>query len=152
MTDPMQQTRESSVTLRLRELVQIFSSIVDDASEDQKTRLLSLIQSQRFLNFLLDWGQRDQRKHSRKSYTTAVTYATQDRAFKDFVTNISSAGVFIETGEPFSVGQEITLIFSFPYREEPIRIAGEVVHNVTEGIGVKFPSPDSDLEEMIEAL
>ena len=152
MTDPVQQTRKSTVTVRLRELVRDISIIIDDAPEDEKIELLSLLQSQRLLSFLRNWRRRDRRSAPRKPCSMAVTFATQDRVFKDFVRNISAAGVFIETPEALSVGQEITLIFSSPNSLGPVKITGKVVWRVPKGIGVKFTRASNDLEAIIESL
>ena len=80
----------------------------------------------------------------------AVNVATEDRVFKDFVGNISAGGVFIETGEPFSVGQEVTLIFSSPNHPEPIKITGKVIRSVEGGIGVEFEGVSEDLDTIIK--
>ena len=160
MADSTKDPAESIVTTRLRELVKDFSSIIDDGSEDRKTRLLSLIQSQRLLSFLEDWRQRDRRKDSRKPFPTEVTYATEDRVFKGFIRDISNGGVFIETPRVFSVGQQITLIFSPTVQEGsssvdqegPIKITGKILWRVSRGIGVKFETASDDLEEILKSL
>ncbi|MFC1884456.1 PilZ domain-containing protein [Thermodesulfobacteriota bacterium] len=92
------------------------------------------------------------RGHQRKPFLTVVDYASPDRSYKDFIQNISPGGVFIETGIPFSVGQEISLAFPLPKSQKHIKIAGEVVHVEKEGIGVKFKVADQEQETLIEAL
>jgi Tfp pilus assembly protein PilZ len=49
-------------------------------------------------------------------------------------------------------GQEIILSFSSPNREEPVKIAGEIVWSVPRGIGVKFKVTSQDLEDVIKSL
>jgi len=81
-----------------------------------------------------------------------VDYATEGRAYKDYIQDISAGGVFIETRMPFSVGQEVSLSFPLPDHEKYIRITGEVVRTSPQGIGVKFKMVDQDQETMIRSL
>ncbi len=82
----------------------------------------------------------------------AVDYASRDRAFKDFIHNISAGGVFVETSAPFSAGEEITMTFSLPSYEEPVKVAGEIAWSLPQGIGVKFRAPHQRLQAMIGSL
>jgi Tfp pilus assembly protein PilZ len=77
------------------------------------------------------------RKHHRKPYFMAVDYATGNRAYRDFIRDISSSGVFIETRRRFLAGQEIIMSVLFPNRSYQI-ITGEVVRITPHGIGVRF--------------
>ncbi len=92
------------------------------------------------------------RRHPRKPFFMVVDYATQDRAYKDFIQNISAGGVFIETQIPFSVGQEISLTFPLPNYQKYIKINGDVVWTSPRGIGVTFKMPSQDQEAMIKSL
>jgi len=144
MTDPGQQSDESSITVQVEKLLKDISMYIDDASEQQKRRVLAALQ---------DLREAERREHSRKPCSLPVTYTTQDMLSSDTIRDISAGGAFIETSEPLSVGHQITLWFSLPDREEPVLITGEVVWTPRKGIGVKFTSPlTEDLEEMIEAL
>jgi uncharacterized protein (TIGR02266 family) len=92
------------------------------------------------------------RKHPRKPYLSAVDFATEDQFYKEYIQDISAGGLFIETRAPLAVGQEITLLLSFPDHERPIRIVGEVVRATQQGIGVKFKHPSPIVEEVIRSL
>ena len=94
----------------------------------------------------------DRRKHSRKPYLREVEYATEDRVYQEFIQDISTGGLFIETPSPLAVGQEIILILSLPSHERPIKIICEVVRATEQGIGVKFKPSSPIIEEMIETL
>jgi uncharacterized protein (TIGR02266 family) len=89
------------------------------------------------------------RKHSRKDFVTQVDFSTEDQAYKELVKDISPGGLFIETRAPLSVGQEITLLLSFPDQERPMKILGEVVRATDDGIGVRFKHPSPVVEEVI---
>ncbi len=78
------------------------------------------------------------RKFPRKTYFMEVNFATPDRASSGFIQNISSEGVFVETKEPHTVGQHLTLSFRLPNSEDHIRVNGEIVRVSPQGIGVKL--------------
>jgi Tfp pilus assembly protein PilZ len=96
--------------------------------------------------------QEDQRKHPRKPCSVVVEGASWDSAFNGCIKNVGGGGVFIETPSAFAVGEEITLTFSSPNHEEPIKIVGEIVWNVPHGIGVKFKSSRQQVEAMTKSL
>ena len=102
-------------------------------------------------------GKPERRKHPRKLCSIAVDCSTWgDHALKGLVKDISLGGAFIlsiETDRVLAVGQEITVHFAtLPKKREPIELPAEVVWAVPEGIGVKFTTPESNLEEIIESL
>ena len=136
MTVSDQQSKGSSLTARLIELI-------NSLSKSQQRELVSMLE---------DWQHTNQREHPRKPCFMAVDYADQDRAFKDFIKNISAGGLFIETTTPFSIGRELTLTFSSTYYDKPIKITGEIVRTTPEGIGVRFKGENDDLKEMIRLL
>ena len=147
MTNSIQQSEKDSLTGRLKELLTDISPFIDNASEDQKQKLLSV---------LYDLRKTNRRKHYRKSCSITVNYSTSGDAFKGLVKDISSGGMFIlsiETDMVFSVGQEITVNFpSHAKKQEPIEFPGKVVWTVPRGIGVKFKAKDQNLEAIIESL
>lgn len=136
MTDSIIQSNTSPVTTRLIELI-------NNISETQRRALLGMLE---------DWQNTKRRDHPRKPCLMAVDYAAEDRVFKDFIHNISSGGVFVETNESFSVGQDITMTFSLPHYEEPVKITGEIVWSAPHGIGVKFKTPHQHLDAMIQSI
>ena len=78
------------------------------------------------------------RKFPRKTYFMEVNFATPDRASSGFIQNISSDGLFVETKEPHTVGQNLTLSFRLPNSQDHIRVNGEIVRVSPQGIGVKL--------------
>jgi uncharacterized protein (TIGR02266 family) len=142
MTDPGLQLDESMVTARLKELLRDASSILDSASEEQKRKLLSLLEELR---------PKERRKHPRKSCSIAVT-CTMNRVFADYIKNISRGGVFIETAAPCLPGDHLAMMFAVPHQEEPVKVMGTVVRRASEGVGVRFTSAGEDFDQMIEGL
>jgi Tfp pilus assembly protein PilZ len=78
------------------------------------------------------------RRQPRKTYFMEVDFATPRRVTSGYIQNISSNGLFVETRESFSVGQQITLSFKLPDSEEHIKIGGEIVRITSQGVGVRF--------------
>ena len=115
-------SQQTDVTFRLFELI-------TDMDIEAQMKLLEELEKQQI---------RKTRRHKRRNTNMTVYYATHDRAYRDVIQNISPTGVFIETSEPFNVGQEILLNFAPAHKAEPIKVRGQVVRVTDEGIGVKF--------------
>ncbi len=144
MTESRGLNDDPKLTARLRELLKDVSSYLVHATKEEKQTLLKLLD---------DLRARDAREHSRKSCSIEVTYTTQNQVFTDYIKNISTGGVYIDTPAAFAAGEQITLTFASPNREEPIRLTGEIVWNLPEGLGVRFTKPlGKELEKIIESL
>lgn len=122
MAETKKQISPSDVTFRLFELI-------TDMTFDEQLAMLEEFERKKT---------RRTRRHKRKETSLTVYYATHDRAYRDTIQNISPTGVFIETREPFEVGQEILLNFTPSRNAEAIKVRGKVVRISDEGIGVKF--------------
>ena len=128
--------QEPNLTARLVELI-------TDMPEDKQQALVRDLEKE---------ASKGAREHHRKSFVMVVDYVMQDRMYKDFIQDISAGGLFIETSQPFSVGQDVTLTFPLPDHQEHIKITGEVVRTTPQGIGVKSKMADEDLETMVKSL
>ncbi|MFC1812484.1 PilZ domain-containing protein [Thermodesulfobacteriota bacterium] len=95
---------------------------------------------------------RGDRKYARKACLINVDYAVGGRAFSNYIQDISTTGVFIETSESFPAGQELLMTFSFPDREDSFRIDGEITRITSEGIGVRFNYQSQIQKDVIEGL
>jgi uncharacterized protein (TIGR02266 family) len=130
------QSNESSITARLIELIR-------NMPEDEQRALLKDLEEKPF---------EGRRKHVRKPFLMTVDYSTQDHIYKDFIQDISTGGVFIQTHMPFTVGQEVSLTFPLPNYQKHIKVIGEVVRSTQQGVGVKFKMADKDQAAMITSL
>jgi len=92
------------------------------------------------------------RKHERQECLITVNYALKGRAYQNYIQDISTEGVFIETREKFSVGDEILLTISYSSAERPFKITGEVVRIISRGVGVKFKKLSQVQEEIIKSI
>ena len=54
----------------------------------------------------------DLRRFRRKPFRRATIFACQNRYYAGLTKNISKGGIFIETRNPFALGQIITLVIS----------------------------------------
>ncbi|MDY6988275.1 MAG: PilZ domain-containing protein [Thermodesulfobacteriota bacterium] len=152
MTDSIQPPEKPGVMARLRELLKGMQSFLEHAPEDQQESLLSLFEGQGLESLLTDWQQGDPIEVSMQPDPGAVVEGKGDRVLRDFVGHIGTGGMFIETPPTFSVGEEITLVFSPTYEQGPVRVSGKIVWRIPSGIGIKFTSATSDLEEILGAL
>lgn len=125
MAETKRQISQTDVTFRLFELI-------TDMTYDEQLAVLEELEKKQT---------RRTRRHKRRDTSLTVYYATHDRAYRDTIQNISPTGVFIETREPFDIGQEILLNFTPARNADPIKVRGKVVRITEEGIGVKFVRP-----------
>ncbi|OGR40503.1 MAG: hypothetical protein A3J80_11610 [Desulfobacula sp. RIFOXYB2_FULL_45_6] len=56
----------------------------------------------------------------------------------DLILDISRCGMFIETSQPFRVGEKITVKFEVPANRKTYKILGEIVRLQEKGMGVRF--------------
>ena len=144
MKDFTPESHNETLIAPLEALLKEVSFLINQAPEDQKARLLHLLEHLRRC---------DRREYPRKQCSKTVTYATLDRIFQAFIRNVGHGGVFIETSGSLLKGQDITLTFSFPKDGESLRLAGEIAWMVEDkGIGVKFTTADYTLAAALESL
>ena len=92
------------------------------------------------------------RSHNRKSCMLNIEYQVDARNFEGFMLDISPAGAFIETNEPFSAGQPINISFCLPENPKQLSINGEILWKGLLGIGVKFDDITPDQVELINGF
>jgi len=81
-----------------------------------------------------------------------IEYDTEDGSYQSFVRSMSLEGVFIETGESFSDGQEVMMSFSVGDEHIDLMVEGTVADRTAEGIEVKFEELSPEDQEMIKSL
>jgi len=110
--------------------------------------ILSEAQMRKLLKSLEKWQQSksdEKRKYPRKQTFIWTECSANSRFFTDFIQNLSVSGLFIETQFPFFVGEELSMTFSFPGTDDPIKITGKIVRVDSNGIGVQFDELLSDI-------
>lgn len=121
-------------------LMERITSLVANLSDDKKQMLLET---------LVEWQQKEQRSDSRMACLIAVDYATEKRAYRDFMQDLSKGGVFIETRAPLHVGDTLSLTFSLPKSNSNFKITGKIVRSDDKGVGVEFEKKLSHYQEEI---
>ena len=84
---------------------------------------------------------KEKRKYPRRLFLVPIDYVTEDGTGRDLCRNISSGGLFIETGEfkkKLYTGQEILLNIPLKAQVKLLRILAMVVRIEPYGVGVKF--------------
>ena len=113
---------ETRITARLIDLI-------CEMTIDQQLDLLRELDTKEY---------RGGRSDYRRSRKIAVDYEIDNCIHRDFIQDISTAGVFIETHSPPSVGELITLSFSVTKGKQPINITGRIVRSNDRGFAVDF--------------
>ena len=122
------------------ELYNRILQIISTLSEVQLKKLLEALEKWRKPKF------KEKRKYPRKQTLIWIECSGNRCALNDFIQNISVSGLFIETIVPFFVGEELSMTFSLPDAEDPIKITGKIVRLDSRGIGVKFDELLHDID------
>jgi Tfp pilus assembly protein PilZ len=126
MADALNQRPKYNITLS-----QLIRRIIELSQEEQE-KLLRHIETRMAGN-----DDSPERAHQRKNCLIAVDYAFNGRACRNFVQDISSGGMFIETRDKFTIGQDMTFAFTFA-AGRPFKCRGEVAWACGDGIGIRF--------------
>jgi Tfp pilus assembly protein PilZ len=130
--------------------------IVVEMSDSQQAHLLNQIENEAFSLSEIQTVSIDEdaamRGHRRKRCLLAVTYTSGTDTYQDYILDISSVGVFIETERVFSVGQEMILSFKLPNYQQPLKLDAAVAWIGQKGIGVRFRQLSSYQEEIIRSF
>lgn len=95
----------------------------------------------------------ERRTHTRKSCLLSVDWSISNCIYTNAIRNVSNGGMFIETSEPFEVGQKISIRILAPEHLKKIsQLNAEVVRVESEGIAVKFFNDDEHQKELISIL
>jgi len=126
--------------------------LIGKMTDNQQSALLEQLKDQPLKSVNLDETEIALRGHSRKSCMLSIDYNVEGRNFDGFMLDISPAGAFIETGEPFTAGQQINLSFSLPNSPRRLNISGDILWKGMLGIGVQFNDLAHEQIELITAF
>ena len=124
-----------SITVVQERLLELIKNMPDAA----KRSLLEDLEERLPYNF------EDRRKHPRKTTFIGVECYGNMCQTVDIIQNLSVGGLHIETQLPFSVGDEISMTFSPAGTKEPIKVTGKIVRADSNGIGVEFDEPLTEI-------
>ncbi len=103
-------------------------------------------------NYQLDKSKYRTRKYERSHLVISVDYEALNEALRDYIRDISSSGVFMESRETFTIGEEIVLSINFSDSGNPFKIPAEVVRTTSDGVGLKFKFKSQVQKEIITSL
>jgi Tfp pilus assembly protein PilZ len=94
------------------------------------------------------------REYPRLACYLMVDFAAQGKAYRSCIRDISASGVFIETMDSFTSGQEIALCFTLSESNEmlPFKVKGRVTRVYSDGIGVQYENMSEYQRDIISAL
>ena len=92
------------------------------------------------------------RGHTRKACLIRVDCSFQNSSFKGHILDISTVGLFIETGELLPVGEKIKVAFSLPNYPKPLTLTCIVTWIGQNGIGFKFKKLTKNHEKIIKSF
>ncbi len=135
--------------------IQLFKLIID-MSDEEKIRFLEKLDEVPFeeepiKTINLDENESFMRENPRKICLVAVKCKVGDTFFTGNIINISVHGVFIESNEPFSVGQGILMAFKLPNTNSPLELKGRINRAAPQGYGVNFLDVHPAQQEIIRA-
>ena len=119
-------------TLTINEVEARLSELISAMSEIEKRELLAKLEK---------WEQskiKDLRKHPRKDTSIYAVFSGQDCYFRDYISDISAGGLYIETETALFIDQELVITFFLPDAGAPVKIKGKVVRTDSKGIGIEF--------------
>ena len=119
-------------TLTINEVEARLSELISAMSEIEKRELLAKLEK---------WEQskiKDLRKHPRKDTSIYAVFSGQDCYFRDYISDISAGGLYIETETALFINQELVITFFLPDAGAPVKIKGKVVRTDSKGIGIEF--------------
>jgi Tfp pilus assembly protein PilZ len=112
------------------------------------SRLLKLIlnMSEREQLLLLKYAKSivDDRTLPRNLCLIPVDCKIKKRNYDGVILDLNSYGAYIDTNEPFPIGQEINLFFFNPFSDKNMQLDANVIWSNPNGIGVSF----NDLSRM----
>jgi hypothetical protein len=92
----------------------------------------------------------DKRAKPRNPCLIPVNYTLEQRNHISFMLDINAFGAYIETSEPFPVGQQIDLTFFNPFSHKHIDMTGQIIWSSAHAIGVKFNNLPIHRKDMIK--
>jgi Tfp pilus assembly protein PilZ len=137
---------KAEIAEREKEKKRAIARLVDLIKKMNDSQIQSLIE------YAEELHSKKKRIHERISCLITADCVHQSHASNNYIKDISFGGVFIETGESLSEGDEITMTLSLSHHVKPFKITGEVVRTSPEGVGVEFKTESQVQEDLIQNM
>lgn len=80
----------------------------------------------------------ERRRSTRVDCDIKIGYTSNENFGSEFLRNLSMCGAFMETADPFVVGQPVRLTIPYTNGEQFAKINGTVNRIAEDGIGIEF--------------
>ena len=124
-------------------LIARFFLLINQLEENDLLKFMNRYEQKRFAML---------REFPRVPCNISLDLAADGRAINCFAMDISAGGMFVESCEPFTMGQLVSICFSLSDNQLPLKIKGRVVRLEHGGIGVKYESLTSYQLEIMKNL
>ena len=114
--------------LALKNIDSLLYKLVMDLQQNEKLSLLDELKEQAL----------GKRENPRKPCIMVTDYLVKERAYRNFVKNISESGAYVQAIGQFEIGDEIIQSFSLSDKQIPFKFTGEIVRTGNDGAGVRF--------------
>ena len=117
--------------------------LINQLSEADLFRFMNRYEQKRFAML---------REYPRVPCNLTLDLAADGRAINCFAMDISAGGMFVESCESFTMGQEVSICFSLPDDHLALKLKGRVVRLEHGGVGIKFEALTSYQIEIMKDL
>ena len=142
--ETLQPAKQMDLLVRLaaENLPSLLYQLIIDLPENKRIRLLEDLK-----DVVLG-----KRANPRKACTMTTDYVLGNRAYRNFVKDISESGVFVQTSDPLALGDEIVQSFSLSNKQIPFKFKGEIVRADEDGFGVKFKNLTQYQKDILQSI
>lgn len=124
-------------------LIARFFLLINQLDEADLLRFMNRYEQKRFAML---------REFPRVPCNLSLDLAADGRAINCFAIDISAGGMFVESCEPFTMSQTVSICFSLTDDQIPLKVKGRVVRLEHGGIGIKYESLTSYQIEIMKDL
>jgi hypothetical protein len=124
-------------------LIARFFLLINQLQEKDLLRFMNRYEQKRFAML---------RAYPRVSFHLPLDLAANGRAIRCFATDISAGGMYIESLEPFSMGDRVSICFSLDEESLALKVQGRVVRVEHGGVGIKYESLTSYQLEIMQNI
>ena len=128
--------------LAAEKLPSLLHHLIIDLPESRRSELL-----ENLLDLVLG-----KRTHPRRKCAVSTEYVIGDRVYQNFLKDISESGVFVQSPDPMSVGDEIVQSFTMSEKQIPFKFAGEIVRVGRDGFGVEFKNLTQYQKDILQSI
>lgn len=124
-------------------LIARFFLLINQLNETDLLRFMNRYEQKRFAML---------REFPRVPCNITLDLAADDRAVNCFAMDISAGGMFVESCEPFTMGQTVSICFSLDDDNLALKLKGRVLRLEHRGLGIKYESLTSYQLEIMKDL